>query len=137
MIKDNYIVYVEDDPDDRMLLQEAFESNKDYSLLTLVNGFELFNYLKHTEENKLPCAIVLDINMPVMNGIETLTLLKKDSKYKNIPTVMYSTAATDETINFCRNYNTDVITKPTKFTEIKKLFTHILKYCDNNRVSTD
>ena len=58
MIKDNYIVYVEDDPDDRMLLQEAFESNKDYSLLTLVNGFELFNYLKHTDERKLPCAIV-------------------------------------------------------------------------------
>jgi|GraSoiStandDraft_51_1057287.scaffolds.fasta_scaffold1677586_1 CheY-like chemotaxis protein len=130
MIKDNYIVYVEDDPDDRMLLQEAFESNKDYSLLTLVNGFELFNYLKHTEENKLPCAIVLDINMPVMNGIETLTILKSDNKYKNIPTVMYSTAATAETVNLCKSYNTDVITKPTKFTEIKKLFTHILKFCE-------
>lgn len=137
MIKDNYIVYVEDDPDDRMLLQEAFESNKDYSLLTLVNGFELFNYLKHTDENKLPCAIVLDINMPVMNGIETLTMLKKDNKYKNIPTVMYSTAATDEAISFCRNYNTDVIMKPTKFTEIKQLFSHILKYCDNNKFSHD
>ena len=130
MIKDNYIVYVEDDPDDRMLLQEAFESNKDYSLLTLVNGFELFNYLKHTEENKLPCAIVLDINMPVMNGIETLTILKSDNKYKNSPTVMYSTAATTETINFCKSYDTDVITKPTKFTEIKKLFNHILKFCE-------
>jgi CheY-like chemotaxis protein len=125
---ERYIVYVEDDPDDRMLFKEAFDLIPDYDLLTLVNGFELLLFLKQRNED-LPCLIVLDINMPVMNGLEALSILKANNAYRNIPVVMFSTAAKPEDIEYCKNLDTDILLKPRKFGDIRNTVKEFLKYC--------
>ncbi len=126
MMKEKYLVYVDDDPDDRMLFKEAFESIPGYKLLTLVNGFELLLFLKQRNEQELPFLVVLDINMPVMNGLEALSILKTSETYKNIPVVMFTTSANPDAVAYCRKLETEIIIKPTKYSEIRNVFTDLL-----------
>src|SRR5256885_15922252 len=127
MKNDRYVVYVDDDPDDRSLFKEAFHSIHEYDLVTLVNGFELLLFLKQRSENELPSLIVLDINMPVMNGLESLSLLKSNESFKNVPVVMFATSANPRDIDYCKVLGTDILIKPRKYGEIRNIFLKLLK----------
>ena len=127
MKSDKYIVYVDDDPDDRSLFMEAFHSIPDFRVVTLVNGFELMLFLKQRTREDIPSLIVLDINMPVMNGIESLTLLKSNENYKNIPVVMFATSASPNDVEYCKTLNTEIFLKPRKYGEIRIIFQKLLK----------
>jgi CheY-like chemotaxis protein len=131
-MKEKYLVYVDDDPDDRMLFKEAFDSMPEYKLLTLVNGFELLLFLKQRNQGELPYLIVLDINMPVMNGLEALSILKTNETYKKIPIVMFTTSANPEAVEYCKNLGTDIIIKPTKYSEIRNVFQELLYSLESN-----
>jgi CheY-like chemotaxis protein len=127
MKSDKYVVYVDDDPDDRSLFMEAFLSMPDYRVVTLVNGFELMLFLKQRTKEDMPSLIVLDINMPVMNGIESLTLLKSNENYKDIPVVMFATSANPKDVEYCKTLNTEIFIKPRKYGEIRGIFQKLLK----------
>ena len=127
MKKDRYVVYVDDDPDDRILFKEAFDSIQNYYLLTLVNGFELLLFLKQRNEQEMPSLIVLDINMPVMNGLEALSLLKLNEKYKQIPVIMFATTANPKDIEYCKTFATDILIKPRRYGEIRNTFQGLLE----------
>ena len=127
MKSDKYVVYVDDDPDDRSLFMEAFLSMPDYRVVTLVNGFELMLFLKQRTREEMPSLIVLDINMPVMNGIESLTLLKSNENYKDIPVVMFATSANPNDVEYCKTLNTEIFIKPRKYGEIRTIFQKLLK----------
>jgi CheY-like chemotaxis protein len=127
MKNDRYVVYVDDDPDDRSLFIEAFHSIQDYDLVTFVNGFELLLFLKQRKDDEMPSLIVLDINMPVMNGIESLTILKSNERYKHIPVVMFATSANPADIEYCKELDTEILIKPRKYGEIRSIFQNLLK----------
>ena len=136
MRNESYVVYVDDDPDDRMFFKEGFNSIKDYDLLTLVNGFELLLYLKQRSTKEMPRLIVLDINMPVMDGMEALSLLKNNDNYKDIPVVMFSTSSNPTQVAYCKDLNTDFFIKPTKYGEIKNIVQDLLKYTNGPTASS-
>jgi len=80
---------VDDDPEELMLIEEAlFDLGKKIHFEE--NGIEALNYLDQCEQ--LPCLIVLDLNMPKLNGTETLVRLKSDDRFKDITVVIYSTS---------------------------------------------
>lgn len=88
------VLLAEDDADDRLIFTEFFtELCKDTLLLESVeDGLEAIKLLKNTsEDSHLPSLIVLDLNMPKMNGRETLSYLKSSVRYRNIPVIVYST----------------------------------------------
>jgi CheY-like chemotaxis protein len=88
------ILLADDDKDDRFIFDQAMEDlGKDLSVLDFVeNGAALIDYLNKIEEdNRLPDLIILDHNMPKMNGMQTLSYLKKNDRYKNITVIVYST----------------------------------------------
>jgi CheY-like chemotaxis protein len=97
------VILVEDDPDDRDLFHLFFEERVDIQLLpTLENGTDLIDYLHSlSQDDRLPDLIVLDQNMPKMNGKQTLAFLKSDSRFANIPTVIYSTYTDANLIKEC------------------------------------
>ena len=70
---------------------------------TAENGLEAIELLSKTQglEN-LPCFIILDINMPIMNGIEFLEIIKKDDKLKQIPVVVHTTSSNVEDYKTCK-----------------------------------
>ncbi|MEX2235392.1 MAG: response regulator [Cyclobacteriaceae bacterium] len=92
------ILYADDDVDDRELLSEAFqEIDSSISCRTVSDGQEAIETLHQIIE--LPDFVFLDINMPVMDGRNCLVELKKDSRLKVIPVIIYSTAIDQDEIN--------------------------------------
>ena len=86
------ILLVEDDSVDAMTVKRALkELNVTNQLVHSINGEQALEYLK-TDNNKKPCVILLDLNMPKMNGIEFLQAIKEDEKLKRTPVVVLTTS---------------------------------------------
>lgn len=86
------ILLVEDDKVDTMTVIRALkEIHVTNPLVHLENGEEAVNYLREPASEK-PCIILLDLNMPIMNGIEFLQVVKNDAQLKCIPVVVLTTS---------------------------------------------
>lgn len=105
------VLLVEDDSDDRLLFQTFFAHRKDIFLLPPVtNGLEMIEYLHSIPTPKdLPDLIVLDQNMPKMNGKQTLTFLKSSEQYSKIPVVIYSTYTDNTLVVDCKKLGADMV----------------------------
>jgi CheY-like chemotaxis protein len=83
---------VEDDQVDTMTVTRALkEIHVTNPLVHLENGEDAVNYLRDPQKEK-PCIILLDLNMPIMNGIEFLQVVKNDGKLRCIPVVVLTTS---------------------------------------------
>ncbi len=90
------VLLVEDDYVDAMTVKRAFNDLKVTNpLIHKLNGEEALEYLRG-EGNQKPCVILLDLNMPKMNGIEFLKIAKADDELKKIPVVVLTTSKSDE-----------------------------------------
>jgi CheY-like chemotaxis protein len=89
------ILLVEDDSVDAMTVKRAFAELKvTNELVRAINGEAAINYLKEHRDKK-PCVILLDLNMPKMNGIEFLKVVKADDELRPIPVVVLTTSKDD------------------------------------------
>ncbi len=89
------ILLVEDDSVDAMTVKRAFgELKVTNELVRAINGEVALNYLKEHLDRK-PCVIMLDLNMPKMNGIEFLKVMKADDELRQIPVVVLTTSKDD------------------------------------------
>ena len=86
------ILLVEDDADDRYIMHQAFEELSFTEHLKMFSsGEELNAYLGRLSPSGFPELIVLDYNMPALNGAELALSLKKHPQFSSIPVVLYST----------------------------------------------
>jgi CheY-like chemotaxis protein len=98
MRNSNPILLVEDDNVDVMTVKRALKDlNIKNQLVSTANGEEALEYLKNNDNNK-PCIILLDLNMPKMNGIEFLTIIKADKTLKTIPVIVLTTSSQQQDI---------------------------------------
>ena len=90
------ILLVEDDSVDVMTVKRALKDIKVTNGLTHVtNGEEALEYLRG-QDSKMPCIVLLDLNMPKMNGIEFLKIVKADEELKKIPVVVLTTSGEEQ-----------------------------------------
>ena len=90
------VLLVEDDRVDVMSVKRAFKDLKVTNRLDITgNGEEALDFLNEIA-NKLPCIILLDINMPGMNGIEFLKIIKQDDRLKIIPVVVLTSSREEQ-----------------------------------------
>ncbi|QPK62809.1 response regulator [Methylomonas sp. LL1] len=95
-IKSKPILLVEDDSVDAMTVRRAIrELHVANPLEHVENGEEALAYLRDPGRER-PCLILLDLNMPVMNGIEFLQAAKGESELKRIPVVALTTSDEQE-----------------------------------------
>ncbi len=123
------VLYADDDPEDRMLVKEAWEESRLANELHFVeDGEELLDYLHRRgnyaglADQPLPGMILLDLNMPRMDGREALQHLKADPRLRLIPTVVLTTSKAEEDI--FRAYDLGVnsfIVKPVTFQSLVDL----------------
>lgn len=107
------VLLVEDDPADAMLIEDALvERGMARSLSQAVDGVAALEYLRDPA-NERPDLIVLDLNMPRMNGRELLAVLKDDADLCSIPVVVLTTSAAPDDINDAyRQHANAYVTKP-------------------------
>ncbi len=134
--KEITILYAEDDREDQMLVREALEESRLLNPIDCVgDGEELMDYLLHRGEyarlpdNYRPGIILLDLNMPRMDGREALSQLKSHTELRRIPVCVLTTSDADEDI--VKSYNLGVsgyIRKPVTFDSMVEIVQTLGKY---------
>ena len=130
------VLYADDDPEDRLLIKDAWKESRLANELHFVeDGEELLDYLHRRGKysglagKPLPGMILLDLNMPRMDGREALQHIKADPRLRLIPTVVLTTSKAEEDI--FRAYNLGVnsfIVKPVTFQSLVDLTLAFSRY---------
>lgn len=97
-LKNKAIMLIEDDDVDAQAVKRVFKDLEIMNTVKVVKDGEAALDLLDHQEGDLPGLILLDINMPKMNGIEFLKKLKQNHKYKRIPAVVLTTSKADQDI---------------------------------------
>lgn len=135
MLFPSHYLLVDDSPQDRLLAQEAFELICPSCTLTCVgSGREALALFDDPTFG--PDVILLDLNMPGMNGFEVLTALKNDPRMGRIPVVMLSTSNAQQDINEAYTLHaSSYLVKSATFTEFLKQVETFLHYWQLNRTA--
>ncbi len=120
------VLLVEDDPGDVLLTKEALQDNKVHNRLHVVNnGVDAMAFLGREEPYAgapTPDLVLLDLNLPRMDGREVLAAIKSDEALRRIPVVVLTTSEAEEDV--LRSYNLHAnayITKPVDFTQFVRV----------------
>ena len=125
------ILCIDDDADDRSLLTEiVMHHQQKFKVAEAVNGVEGLRYLNEAKIKNLPCLIVLDINMPLLDGRQTLLKIKEDENLRQIPIVVYTSSASPYDKHFFENHGVAYFTKPVTMENWKKAIGAMLNYCN-------
>src|SRR5690348_10894066 len=129
-MRKNTILWADDDMDDLQMMREILLKNEQqFEIVEVNNGKEAMSYLHAAlKENALPCLIILDIHMPVMDGKETLTQIKKNEKFESVPVVVFTTSDSEMDRMFCKRLGTEMITKPPSFSSLESTVVRLLKF---------
>jgi CheY-like chemotaxis protein len=118
------VLLIDDDKDDQEIFQKELNKfNSSITVLSAYNGQEGIDLL-----NKISADyIFLDINMPVMNGIDALKLIKQNKSLKDIPVIIYSTSDGRGYKKMALDLGAiNYFTKPTSINGLQKMFAQIL-----------
>ncbi len=130
------VLLVEDDPGDVLMTKEAFEEHKVGNRLNVVpDGVDALAYLRREgpyADATRPDLILLDLNLPRVDGREVLAEIKKDESLRSIPVVVLTTSQADEDI--LRSYQLHAnayVTKPVDF----ERFVNVVRQIDDFFIS--
>ena len=128
------ILLIEDDTIEVMKLKRAITKlEMDHELIEAKNGEEALAILKN--QNILPDIIFLDLNMPKINGLEFLKILKEDSILRFLPTIMLTTSSNRKDILACYNIGVaGYIIKPLKYDHYVEKIDSALNYWSMNEL---
>lgn len=125
------ILHIEDDEDDRLMVQEVITSLGDAYLLRQVNnGVEAMSFLGQAKAFKdLPSLIIVDINMPLMDGREVVFHISKDPVLSKIPVVVFTTSSSPIDREFCKKYGVVLMIKPVRLNQFNETVHKVLELC--------
>lgn len=125
------VLVADDDPDDRQLIQEAFTDRRpDCRLYFVHNGAELMAFLS---DKNPPDLVLLDLNMPLMDGREALVEIRGNPRFQTMSIVVMTTSGSDEDKGFClENGANFFIVKPPRYTELLELIEALAPYFTPN-----
>jgi CheY-like chemotaxis protein len=126
------ILYVDDDPDDREFLYNAIKNiNPDIEVILAENGLEAMEYLKSIQANKdLPGLIVLDLNMPLLDGRETLKRIKDDPALSSLKVVVFTTGENPNEKKAFNEMGIQFISKPFNIQFLHSIANQMIEICD-------
>lgn len=134
MINSLSILLVEDDTIEVMKFKRVLKSiSESYKIIEATNGEAALVYLNKRES--LPDIILLDLNMPKMNGLEFLNILKNDEVLRYIPTIILSTSSNQK--DLLEAYKIGIagyVTKPLKYEDYVEKIKRLLNYWSINEL---
>lgn len=127
----NIVFYADDDPDDLELVQDSFARySKNVEVITALNGSQALSYLTRLKKGEpKPCLIILDINMPVLNGKEVLMRIREMEEFDMVPVVLFTTSSSQQDQNFAKQYNAGFVTKPLDIAQMELITDVFINHC--------
>src|ERR1044072_3134973 len=112
------ILYIDDDQDYLLIFEESVSSLYPdimlYKAQSSEAGIQILDQLE-MEKKPYPSLIMIDMNMPKMNGRDTLKHIRNNRKWRDIPVAIFTTSANKEDIEFCNNLGSACIPKPMSY----------------------
>lgn len=126
-----FVLFGEDDIDDEELLKELFSSlDSSLSLVFVNNGKQVIDFLYELPDDRLPALIILDYNMPGLNGADILRELQKQARFINIPKIIWSTSQTESYKIKCLDLGAaDYIIKPSRVNDLVNTIKYMISFC--------
>ena len=112
------VLLVEDNPDDVLMIREAFEQSlTPVQLYVVSNGERAIRFVRRNDADApRPSLIMLDLNLPIRNGLDVLAELKSDTDFLSIPIVVLTTSQAPDDIQRCYSLHANAyIIKPPDF----------------------
>ncbi len=127
------ILMADDDPEDCELTRKALSAAAaEFDFQTVGNGEELLSYLRRRDTSpgaRRPDLILLDLNMPVMDGRQALAEIKNDDDLRRIPIIVLTTSDADADV--VRSYQlgaNSYLTKPGTFQDLVRMIRQVEQY---------
>jgi CheY-like chemotaxis protein len=124
------ILHIDDDPDDRYFVKRAITSiDPSIILREAQNGKKAIEFLNQARLfGDLPNLIILDINMPVMDGHDTYKEINKDPELSLIPIIVFTTSFDNTELHQWKERNILMVTKPPFFDDFTTSIKNMLAY---------
>ncbi len=126
------ILAVDNDVEDLELIEDTIadlEPAANFKKITDAN--KVLSFLDSLNDTDLPCLIILDYNMPEINGAEITKSLCEIERYKDIPKIILSTSGASLHIEEClKNGATKYFVKPNNLSDMKRIALQMLTYCN-------
>ncbi len=131
MLPKNTVLYADDDLDDLQFIREAFYHYSDsVELVTVSDGLEAVAYLNNISVHQpTPCLIILDINMPRMDGKEALKIIRDMKRFEEVPAILFTTSSQHKDQEFARTYNAGFLTKPIDYSQLNRIAGKFVEHC--------
>ena len=125
------VLYADDDTDDLELVKDAFAQHAtNVDLVTFSNGVEALTFLNTlTPVDPTPCLIILDINMPLLDGKEVLARLKEMKPFEGVPAILFSTSSQEKDKEFADRHGAGFITKPLNAHQMESIIEKFIEHC--------
>lgn len=125
------VLYADDDSDDIRFVEEAFAANaNNVELVSVSDGVEALAFLNDlTMFDADPCLIILDVNMPRLNGKETLERIRSLERFEKTPVVLFTTSSLLPDRKFALQHNAGFVTKPLDSRQMKLITDQFIEHC--------
>jgi CheY-like chemotaxis protein len=128
----SYVLIADDDVDDIEMLTTALKEQENALDIRIAdNGKNVLEQLRQTGNGNLPCILVMDMNMPRMDGRETVVAIKAHEHLKKIPIVLFSTSKNKTDELFAEKWAVRYLQKPDTVQGLNEMARSILALCRN------
>lgn len=127
------VLYADDDVEDLAFVREALKHEANHiELITFADASDLLKFSRMSARGGIfPCLVMLDINMPNLNGKEALSMLREMDCYSSIPAVLFTTSTMPSDSAFAERYGAELITKPLNAQQMDLIVDRLLRHCGN------
>ena len=128
------ILYVDDDADDRDIFSQAVKGIRpDVNVVFAENGMQALDYLHDAlnADARLPCLMVLDINMPVLDGKETYQRVKKDERLQKLPVIVFTSSQRPADKQLFNSMGIELIVKPSSMDYMNNIANRFVGFCQD------
>lgn len=127
------VFYADDDRDDLGFLADALAPYTEIDLQTFPDGGAILTHLEKLQAtDRFPCLVILDINMPVVNGKEVLFRMRERKLLKPLAVVLFTTSSLAVDEAFAKAYDADFITKPLHLDQMDAIVDKVLSICSRD-----